>query len=233
VAAEEAGTWAAALPHLDALLVAQPAGAGLHSRRGKAHAALGHWEPAVLDFAQATEQAPDDCRNWLNQAMAQLAAGDTSGYQRNCAAMLARFERPNETFLVALAGVTAPEGVTDAARLVALTERRAKASPESARLLTMWGAALYRAEWLEEAVQRLMDANALGSDEEALRWLFLAMAHARLGHGAEARLWLAKATAWIDERLARRPESLLWQYRLILPHLRREAEALMPPAGAR
>src|SRR5207302_2553703 len=62
VDAEEAREWAAALPHLDALLAAQPTGAGLRERRGSAHAELGHWEAASLDFAQASEQEPDNAR---------------------------------------------------------------------------------------------------------------------------------------------------------------------------
>ena len=54
---------------------------------------MGHWEQAALDFAQAREQEPDNARLWGWQALAQLAAGNTSGYQRSCAAMLARFSR--------------------------------------------------------------------------------------------------------------------------------------------
>src|SRR5207248_529967 len=51
--AEGAREWAAALPHLDALLAAQPSGAGLHTRRGVAHAELDHWAAAARDFGQA------------------------------------------------------------------------------------------------------------------------------------------------------------------------------------
>src|SRR5437016_4712423 len=66
-------------------------------------------------------------------------------------------------------------------------------------------------------------------------WLFLAMAHARLGHAAEARQWLEEAAAWMEEPLQRKPweNPLPWDQRLILQRLRREAEALVHSKGPR
>jgi tetratricopeptide (TPR) repeat protein len=226
--AEAALAWSAALPHLDALLAAHPAQAGLRARRATVHAELGHWEQAALDFRQASEQEPDNARLWSFHALAQLAGGDTSDYQRSCVAMLVRFgrsENPNEAYLVALTCVAAPDAVTDTAPLVALAERVKVGR-------TGWvGAALYRAGRMGEAVQRLTEPGAAQQSVGPVGWLFLAMAHARLGHPAEAQQWLAQATAWMDERLTRDPQSLGWELRVLLRHLRREAEALIPPAG--
>jgi hypothetical protein len=101
--------------------------------------------------------------------------------------------------------------------------------------LTFLGAALYRAGRLEEAVQRL----TAGTGFDDTRWLFLAMAHARLGHPAEARQWLAKARTHIEPQYQRRraspPEGgrFGWPLRVGVLHLLREAEALIPPAGPR
>jgi tetratricopeptide (TPR) repeat protein len=220
--AEQAREWAVALLHLDALLAANPAQADLHSGRGKAHGELGHWEAAVRDYRQATEQAPEAWPQWFSLALAQLATGDTSGHEQSCAVLLTRFQRPNETYLIAAACVAAPGAVTDAAQLVAWIEGRDN------RIL---GWALYRAGRWEEAVQRLTEAiPALGEGDPTrpIGGLFLAMAHARLGHAAEAREWLAKATAWMDESMPR-----FWQFRVMLSHLRREAEALLLPADPR
>ena len=80
-----------------------------------------------------------------------------------------------------------------------------------------------------EAVQRLTEPGAAQQSVGPVGWLFLAMAHARLGNAAEARQWLEKATTWIEEDANR----FDWGVRLILQHLRREAEALIPLAGAR
>src|SRR5262249_30251423 len=153
-----------------------------------------------------------------SQALARLAAGDTSGYQRRCAAMLDRFGRSDhlaDIDAALRACVVAPGGVRDAAPLVALAERAASAraagggAPQNLRFVTTWGAALYRAgrlvevtQRLEEAVQGLTTANDPSMEVvQAYDWLFLAMAHARLGHAADARQWLEKAATWIEESL--------------------------------
>jgi Tol biopolymer transport system component/tetratricopeptide (TPR) repeat protein len=238
--AEEAREWAAALPHLDALLAAQPTGAGLRARRGSAHAELGHWKEAALDFGQAREHEPQNARLWSYEALAQLAGGDTSGYQRSCAAMLARFSRsgnPFDPYMVVWTCVAAADAVTDTAPLLALAERAGTGDASNAPngpAFQIQGAALYREGRLGEAVQRLTEASGLsvgGGGPPA--WLFLAMGHARLGHASEAREWLAKAASWIDEALQRKPESnpLNWWQRLHLQRLRREAEALISPAA--
>jgi predicted Zn-dependent protease len=226
-AAEAAGEWAAALPHLDALLAANSAQARLRERRGIAHAELGQWEQAALDFRHASEQQPDNASLWSFQAVAQLAAGDTSGYQRSCATMLDRFSRsenPFDAYGAVSPCVAAPDAVTDAAQLVALAER------VRVGRTGLVGAALYRAGRLEEAVQRLTEPGAAQQSVGPVGWLFLAMAHARLGHAAEARQWLATAAARIEERLQ---GGSSWQVRVLLQHLRREAEALVSPAGPR
>jgi tetratricopeptide (TPR) repeat protein len=240
-AAEGAQEWAAALPHLDARLAANPAQAGLRYRRAKAHAQLGHWKQAALDFAEAAEQEPGNYFAWGTQALAQLAGGDTSGYQRSCAAMLERFGRgeppariiPGDThFWLVYTCVVAPDAVKDMTPLVALAERMDPGVPWGAALQ---GATLYRAGRVEAAVQWLTEASAASGVRD---WhtpnnrLFLAMAHARLGHTAEAREWLVKATAWVDEWVTHPPTDRWW-FRVMLSHLRREAEALLPPAGPR
>jgi hypothetical protein len=71
--------------------------------------------------------------------------------------------------------------------------------------------------------------------DDAIRWLFVAMAHARLGHPAEARRWLNEATVWTEPALQRKPweEPLPWDQRLLLQRLRREAAGFVVPAPAR
>jgi hypothetical protein len=96
------------------------------------------------------------------------------------------------------------------------------------------GAALYRAgqldavEWLQKAAKIAPEG---GSPYD---WLFLAMAEHRLGHKAQARQYLDKSIAWMNDRLqpgtGREPRWAsppLWRVRLELQILRREAEALI------
>jgi Flp pilus assembly protein TadD len=170
--------------------------------------------------------------------------------------------------LVAWTCALAPDAVPDLARPVGLAEGavancpkdsghhfmgtivcfdgrfgRAAAAATRARAyagLNTLGAGLYRAGRLEEAVQRLSEAvRASGGDGTYADWLLLAMAHQRLGHGAEARRWLDKAVRWLDRADWPQPKDVApsptWPERLEAQLLRREAEALVkgaaPPAA--
>lgn len=90
----------------------------------------------------------------------------------------------------------------DLARAVQLAEQAVKSKPTHAGYRNTLGVALYRAgKWreantaLEESI-RIKEA-AKGSPDVS-NWLFLAMAHHRLGESDKARRWMDKATAWID-----------------------------------
>jgi hypothetical protein len=95
--------------------------------------------------------------------------------------------------------------------------------------------ARFRLGWDSRGVQRVTEPDADSAGPGG--WLFLAMAHARLGHAAQARLWLARATAWLENAQSRNVtrigSPLSMATRLLVQHLHREAEALIPPASAR
>ena len=66
-----------------------------------------------------------------------------------------------------------------------------------------------------------------------LNWLWLALAHQRLGKSEEARRWLDKATAWLDQYRDGMPDRADDELGLHLHNwleaqvLRREAETLL------
>ena len=72
-----------------------------------------------------------------------------------------------------------------------------------------------------------------------LNWLCLALAHQRLGKAEEARRWLGKAQAWLDQYGDGMPAGAeadvgLHLHNWLEAHvLRREAEALIQPTGRR
>ena len=80
-------------------------------------------------------------------------------------------------------------------------------------------------------------ANKLIEDPEtgstsspAYNWYFLAMAHHKLGHEAEAEKWLDKANEWTDKVIRENEEgttTLAWNRRLTLKLLRTEAEGMI------
>ena len=107
---------------------------------------------------------------------------------------------------------------------ISLAEEALAGIPEQGRAdaLGTLGAALYRAGRFEEAIRRL-DEGIGGQDGQGLpqNWAFLAMAHHRLGHQAEARRWLDRF------RNDQAPEGGSYWNDLEIRLLRREAESLI------
>jgi tetratricopeptide (TPR) repeat protein len=85
------------------------------------------------------------------------------------------------------------------------------------------GASLYRAGRFEDAIRRLEEGNKIRNGAgDPQDWVFLAMAHHRLGHRDEARLWLDK----LRLREANTGPDQFWN-ELEIRLLRSEAEAVV------
>ena len=102
--------------------------------------------------------------------------------------------------------------------------------------LTEQGALAYRAGRFPAAValfeQSLRADPKLG--RAVLNWLWLALANQRLGKAEEARRWLSKVQAWLDQYRDGMPDRAdefgLDLHNWLEAHvLRREAEALLAP----
>jgi hypothetical protein len=74
----------------------------------------------------------------------------------------------------------------------------------------------------QAAVAELETAMRLRSGGDGFDWLFLAMAHGRLGDHDQARTWFNRAVQWIDKYRPHDDE---------LRHFRAEAEATLAEAG--
>jgi hypothetical protein len=134
-------------------------------------------------------------------------AGDTDGYRRLCHELLAdlgpRGPIPalmNNTAWICALGPGALEGEARP-RVVGFAEAAVAALPPDTDgkgrhiVLNTLGAVLHRAGRDREAVDRLREGiEADGGNGYALDWLFLALAHHRLGDPAEATRWLARAS---------------------------------------
>jgi tetratricopeptide (TPR) repeat protein len=187
-------------------------------------------------FAQAVKIMPDDPMIQYRHALAGLGNRDLLGYRSACGTMVkqfARAEEPETAFWVAWTCALAPESVEDLGACVGLGERAVAGSPKDPRYLGALGAVLYRAGRFKEAVERLDEANAAWEQTAANptvpspadTWFFLAMAHHRLGHAAEARAGLDKGIKWAKN--ASNETSPMWNRRLTLQLLRAEAESLV------
>jgi WD40 repeat protein len=207
----------------------------LFIRRGHVRAEQGHWAEAEADFERLGVL---NWPAWYYRALVRLELGDLEGYRRLCEAGLDRFERinnPPTTSSVAAACNLAPGSVADPSRLVRLVQREAARFPNEPMILRALGVSLFRAGRYRDALRNLDDSIAQSRDRQGYvgDWLFLAMTHHQLGHRAEARSWLEKAAAWIDEKEKERarPDAHLhhwfWADRSQARLLRREAEALI------
>ncbi|MBM3458000.1 MAG: WD40 repeat domain-containing protein, partial [Armatimonadetes bacterium] len=233
--AERERDWEAATFHLGEWLRREPDDYRLYERRGHAHAERAAWKAAVEDFNAAIGAGAGERLLWYHRALALLARGDLAGYRQNCEEMFQRFGgfRPaarRDNSLTLWTCMLAPGALDDPGVLVELADRWVKVEPTHDSHLQNLGAALYRAGRYGAAGQRIRAGISRRRRTEVPDACFLAMIHARLGHGRLAGQWLALA-----HRLDAEARASLTAARLPIPWgdevearvLRQEAEALV------
>jgi serine/threonine protein kinase/Flp pilus assembly protein TadD len=90
--------------------------------------------------------------------------------------------------------------------------------PQDGNIWNTLGAARYRAQDWQGAVEALRKSMALKKGGDSFDWFFLAMAHWQMDHQEEARKWYDKAVPWMDKNKSQDDE---------LRRFRAEAEALL------
>jgi WD40 repeat protein/serine/threonine protein kinase/Flp pilus assembly protein TadD len=189
--------WKGAAEDFRRVAVSRPDDVAMRVQCGEAEATAGDWKRAVEDFTVATEKQPDEIRHWHYLALAQLGAGDRAGYRTTCAAMKQRFlQAPNGNTISTLLYTCALTADTDADMpgFAALAPKFGITYREWAR--ETGGAVFFRAGKFPEAV-RCLNNRVLTKDLRASEYLFLAMAHQRLGNIPEANDNLTKAETWM------------------------------------
>jgi WD40 repeat protein/serine/threonine protein kinase/tetratricopeptide (TPR) repeat protein len=210
-------------------------------RRGLVHAEQGAWDRAAADLQEAVSHGMADWDMWYELAVVRLAAGDDKGYRTACASLRERFGKSADVYndnTLAWTCVLAPGGTDDPAWAVRLAQERVGTDPKgpgwtNAHLNTL-GASLYRAGRFAEAIDRLKQAIEAGRGQGIPEdWLFLAMAHARLGHDEEARQCLKRATQRIEQALKPnappQPWTTLVEHRVLLLEANRVVNGISPP----
>ena len=194
----------------------------------------GRPEAAVAKLGASVSRWPDvlELRFW--HCVALLAAGDRPGWERAIAGLLDRFPGPmnpwwRDADMVALLCALGPYPLPDREVPVRLVEAAIRNATEVGfdfkpyGFLNTLGAALYRAGRYDEAIRRTAEGiQDKGGRSEAQDWAFLALAHFRLGHRAEARRWLDRLRG--DQ--PRIDPAQFW-YELEIRLLRSEAEAVV------
>jgi tetratricopeptide (TPR) repeat protein len=162
-------------------------------------------------------------------ALARLAQGDTAGYRKECAAMLARWGQAGDAETarwVAWTCSLAPGAPDTGRRALRLAEAATAKAPGNATLRQALGAALYRAGRWEEAAAALRASAAAPNASPAYAHFFLAMTRWQQGQQVAARTELKAALASSKREMDASPAPS-WNRRVTLQLLRREAEGLI------
>jgi WD40 repeat protein/tRNA A-37 threonylcarbamoyl transferase component Bud32 len=194
-----------------------------------AQALLGHGGEADRLFERAAAAPAASAAACGRHAGLRLHLDDTAGYRKACATLLERFGKGADAPVandVAWVAALGPEALPDLKPVLELARGAVQASPKDPNRQNTLGALLYRAGQYKEAVAEL--SEALKRNAQKGTWsdfLFLAMAHQRLGRTDEAREWLDRAVQALD-----RGSSVDWGLRLQQQVLRREAEQMLQDA---
>jgi tetratricopeptide (TPR) repeat protein len=193
-------------------------------------------EEARVAWEKFLERDPSDHEAWRGFAPLCLFLGHEDAYRKARRAILRRFGRADNGWLVAeRAGVEClllPDSSDDLRRAIRLAELafagEKRGEPVNPYLQFVKGLALYRNGRPEEAIDFLRTAAEMLRDR-AGPGLVLAMAQFRSGKTAEARKTLAAVVRAYNWKAARLPvhadQSTLWVSHV----LRREAEAMILP----
>jgi tetratricopeptide (TPR) repeat protein len=204
-------------------------------------AALDDWAQAAEGYTRALKHGPtDDGHFWFEYAALLLLSGDRAAYVKACVHLVDRCGKAKgpRSYHVARACTLAPDAVADMSLPGRLAEKELKGSREFWSL-TEQGALAYRAGRFQETASLFEQSLRANPKPGAavLNWLWLALAHQRLGNVEEAQHWLGKAQAWLDQYGDGMParaeaEVGLHLHNWLEAHvLRREAEALIQPTG--
>jgi tetratricopeptide (TPR) repeat protein len=113
----------------------------------------------------------------------------------------------------------------DAPRAVELARKALERAPTDGDCWKTLGVASYRADDAKTAVLALHKSLALRKGGNPLDWLFLAMAHGRLGEREQGVLWYTKASQWLQRNEAALKKSPYYQHEL--DRLRIEAAGIV------
>jgi WD40 repeat protein/serine/threonine protein kinase/tetratricopeptide (TPR) repeat protein len=214
---------------------ARPRNPSVRDVLARLHARLGRLDRAAAELAEASRWIPDDARLPRLRALLLLESGDRAGWRDACTALLDRFGGTIDPWAareVARAWALAPGPAGDPAAPLRLADLAigldkdpfgAGAADAKAEAVTTLGAALHRAGRSDQAIGRLEEAiRARGGAGSPRDWAFLALAHHRLGHRAEARRWLDR----LREHRPSEDPARFWD-ELEIRLLRSEAEAVI------
>jgi WD40 repeat protein/Flp pilus assembly protein TadD len=196
----ELGHFASAAEDFDAVLAARPQFDHARYTRIQALVRIGRDREAVAEIDAVLPKYSQDWVLYHFRAIARANLGESE--QSRADAQKARTLLPRDPGTLnhdAWRHVTRPLGGRDPERGVGEGQRLVELAPGHREFLNTLAVALYRTARFAEAATVLQRCLAIGRGErEAFDRLFLAMAHSRLGHRAQAREEFDQAIQWIQ-----------------------------------
>jgi serine/threonine protein kinase/tetratricopeptide (TPR) repeat protein len=140
------------------------------------------------NFTLASLHASQDPPQWEDAARFYSAAlslqPENAVTQNDLARLLVNWPRP---------------GVDHFEEAIDLAKRAVKATPTAGNYWITLGIGYYKAKQWSDALAAFEQAAKLRNGGDVLDWLFLAMAHGRLGEKEQGRKWYDQAVEWMDK----------------------------------
>jgi WD40 repeat protein len=224
--------WFVAAHHRGQLILMEPDRWQHRQRRAGALASMGEWDRAAADLDEAISNPGCGAIPFVQRADLYLRAADFDGYRRVCERARERFassELPDIVNSLLWMCALHESAATLAKELIPLGRAAlARATPTGRQeLLNTLGALLYRVGQTEEAIKLFEESVKVQAKGGFLEdWLFLAMAHHKLGRKEKADECYARVAAEIKKLHAGTPLSdgrtVDWRLRVELDILHEE-----------
>jgi WD40 repeat protein/Flp pilus assembly protein TadD len=172
--------------------------------RGYAYLRLGQHAKAVADYSRAIELDPKDAPAWYNRGYAYLNLGQhakaVADFSR--AIELDPKDAGDHNTLAWLLATCPDVKLRDPHQAVKLAKKAVQLEPKEGIYWKTLGVAHYRAGDWKAAVAALDKSSDLKKGGDACTWLFLAVAHHKLGNHDEARKRYDQAVEWMNKNRA-------------------------------
>jgi tetratricopeptide (TPR) repeat protein len=195
------GQWDKAVADFSKAIELDPKLAGAWNGRGFAYFNLGQYDKAVADFSRAFEVDPHLAPAWNNRGLAHSNLGQYDKAVADLTRVIElapTFARAHNALAWLLA--TCPDAKQrDPDRAVEAAKQAVQLAPQAGGFWNTLGVAHYRAGDWKAAVAALEKSMELQKGGDASDWLFLAMAHEKLGRRDEARKDYDRAVGWLEQ----------------------------------
>ncbi|HVC96591.1 MAG TPA: tetratricopeptide repeat protein [Pirellulales bacterium] len=170
-------------------------------RRGVAQDDSMQLDEAIADYTKAIELDPKYVLAWSNRGLAHfnLNEFDEAVADYTKAIELAPDSAVNHNNLAWLLATSPDPKFRDPRRAVELAKRAVELAPEDAGNWNTLGAAQYHTDDWKLAIEALTRSMELRNGGHGSDWLFLAMAHWKIGSRETARKWYDQTVAWVEK----------------------------------